>query len=1585
MKSVKRLALCLLAMLMLLAALPAAAEEDTQLQLTFIGMYATSDGGYAAKNLEGAFDVYYNGRIIGTVTSDANGSMPMPIAVSGNVQLVPVTDTIPEGITVNPQGYTVSIVPGRLNLAPIVVYAQAGLFRVHTESRAEFELISEVGDTVMTFSTDSKGDYALPTAIAAGQYTLRMTGSTAAISPWRDKIINILPYTGPDSVVLINAAYYYTPQITLRPATPTPAVTPKPVVTATPSPAPVTAKPTDGLSAEVSVQPTATYTPTPTPTATPVPTHGTLVLQGMGDLGAAASYSVSASGVTYGTGELLTGENAVVTGLKKGNYIVTIDLPENVLLTGLNGYPSVQRKVAQWLVTISNGKTSIYQLELSNAASVYGEVPDQTNVQVTISGSEIHTTEGVGAFSFTGIAPDTYSVTCVLPEGRYVGEGWSFVDMAGHTLAICKAELSGGEVLTLPAISEKELGRVSGVIYDENGAPLSGVSVSLTDGDGLVLATAVSGADGLWRIENVENGSYTLQYYNGRGGLLTDQYVVLTDEENHPNVMASQIIPASIRVSVFNDDNNNGTLNTYEGFVPGAVISLIRKDAGGETLVACVMTNASGEAFLNAPAGEYILRCELPEDYGYANRGSAEFITHSRMELSAERVQEANVSLLQGETLEFGIGAMQTCTLSGTYWHDLNADGVWQDDEPGLPGILVTADGARNGLHYETLTDENGYFEIRQIRNGTYNVCYYVPEGYVFTFKANAPAQYRSVMTVEAERVGKDQIVFERGDVVDEQNIGLVTECVVEGVCFLDENYNGVFDEGERVLPGVQIELFRQSNSKRLRTGVSDENGAYRFGNLRGDTFKIKVLLPTGYTFTVNIPGDPQANQVPPRDGKREQYLMNIDVENASTMPVMVGAICYGSISGVVYYDENCTGERETGEKTAQGIVVTLLDEEGHAVKSAKTNRSGAYTFDDLPPGDYCVSVSPAKGYAFTFAGEGSIITVESDGIGYSDAITLPMGDEVTGMDAGMIVPAKVSGTVFADANDNGRMDAGETGLEGAYVSLMNEAGTVSILQVESDGAFSFNPVKPGRYWLQYELPEAAVYANVTTGGNSITADGVTAVGEPFELSTGDEYKAPLCGGLYLGAISGYAYRDSDGSGAMDGAEGALAGLTLTLTPARNDLTEITVVTGADGAFSLTELRPGSYTLTVTCPEGYVLSQLPDVTLPVVHGLNTQSGTLVIGMGDAWLEQALGCVKPSAYTGYAWLDENLNGLRDAEERPAAGETVMLIEQRGGSVAAELTTAEDGSFRAEGLAPGMYTIACQLAPGMAGSVYGDSTFTEEDDRLLMTDIAIEEGAEYEGALLGLVRETTLSGHVWLDDNGATRMVTGAKVRLLMNGEVLAEATTEEDGLYTFGGLMPGAYTIDVQFPAGYLALEPGDRRITDGSLISILAQNDGNYGVSGVIDLRMAIDQLQMDMGSVKQGRLGDLCWLDLNGNGLQEMGEGGIPGVIITLMRNGSTVATTTSDQYGYYVFEKLYPGEYTLVVDAPAEVVPTQLRTDFPGIVSVLEESGVSVLVPVKSSGANYAADLGFVLVKEGKYPAGYGEGATQDWTKIE
>ena len=167
----------------------------------------------------------------------------------------------------------------------------------------------------------------------------------------------------------------------------------------------------------------------------------------------------------------------------------------------------------------------------------------------------------------------------------------------------------------------------------------------------------------------------------------------------------------------------------------------------------------------------------------------------------------------------------------------------------------------------------------------------------------------------------------------------------------------------------------------------------------------------------------------------------------------------------------------------------------------------------------------------------------------------------------------------------------------------------------------------------------------------------------------------------------------------------------------------------------------------------------------------------------------------------------------------------------------------------------------------------------------------------------------------------------------------------------------------------------------------MMQCSGRTGQSGTIELKMGRDLMDMNVGGVLPGTLGDLCWLDENGNGLQDSGEMGIPGVVIELVRGGETVAQTVSDQYGYYRFRDVYPAVYTLQVTAPDEVKPTQRREDVPLAASVLLEGEESVCVTgevtVESDTDCRNADLGFVLREQGKYPAGYGEGATQDWTK--
>jgi hypothetical protein len=65
--------------------------------------------------------------------------------------------------------------------------------------------------------------------------------------------------------------------------------------------------------------------------------------------------------------------------------------------------------------------------------------------------------------------------------------------------------------------------------------------------------------------------------------------------------------------------------------------------------------------------------------------------------------------------------------------------------------------------------------------------------------------------------------------------------------------------------------------------------------------------------------------------------------------------------------------------------------------------------------------------------------------------------------------------------------------------------------------------------------------------------------------------------------------------------------------------------------------------------------------------------------------------------------------------------------------------------------------------------------------------------------------------------------------------------------------------------------------------------------------------------------LGDLVWQDIDGDGVQDPGEPGIPGVTVTLYdSNGNVVATQVTDENGNYLFTGLQPGTYTVQFELP-------------------------------------------------------------------
>ena len=92
---------------------------------------------------------------------------------------------------------------------------------------------------------------------------------------------------------------------------------------------------------------------------------------------------------------------------------------------------------------------------------------------------------------------------------------------------------------------------------------------------------------------------------------------------------------------------------------------------------------------------------------------------------------------------------MPMAVVTGTVWNDVNADGIWQKEEPGIPGIRLTMTGGKDKINYEVYTDENGFYDFHQIKKGTSKVICQVPDEYVFTVKAKGELEVISRMTTD--------------------------------------------------------------------------------------------------------------------------------------------------------------------------------------------------------------------------------------------------------------------------------------------------------------------------------------------------------------------------------------------------------------------------------------------------------------------------------------------------------------------------------------------------------------------------------------------------------------------------------------------------------------------------------------------------------------------------------------------------------------------------------------------------------------------------------------------------------------------
>ncbi|MBC7220434.1 PKD domain-containing protein [Candidatus Bipolaricaulota bacterium] len=153
----------------------------------------------------------------------------------------------------------------------------------------------------------------------------------------------------------------------------------------------------------------------------------------------------------------------------------------------------------------------------------------------------------------------------------------------------------------------------------------------------------------------------------------------------------------------------------------------------------------------------------------------------------------------------------------------------------------------------------------------------------------------------------------------------------VEGTVFVDENGNGRPDPREPGVTGVVLAV----DGTQVSTGA---DGRFVFPPLAPGIYVLSIdRLPAGVRPQVELP-------------------LEVEVVLAGRTIVHIPCERLGEISGVVYDDQDRSGTRDAGEG-GLGRVRLVLERDGEMVAEAYTNPLGAFSFLDLPEGEYWVRV----------------------------------------------------------------------------------------------------------------------------------------------------------------------------------------------------------------------------------------------------------------------------------------------------------------------------------------------------------------------------------------------------------------------------------------------------------------------------------------------------------------------------------------------------------------------------------------------------------------------------------------------------
>ncbi|MBF1087042.1 MAG: carboxypeptidase regulatory-like domain-containing protein, partial [Schaalia sp.] len=726
-------------------------------------------------------------------------------------------------------------------------------------------------------------------------------------------------------------------------------------------------------------------------------------------------------------------------------------------------------------------------------------------------------------------------------------------------------------------------------------------------------------------------------------------------------------------------------------------------------------------------------------------------------------------------------------TLSGTIYND--ADAWWtfnEDKEKPFEGVtvrLLDADGNpvkdASGADITTKTDADGKYTFTRLPLSSYKV-----EVVAGTVKVDGTdvnlSDYKQTYgygsSTKRSEAGKGKLVTPTAIELTAAapnatkiDFAFVKPASVGNFVWFDANKDGIQDADEVGVAGVTVTLTDGAGNpvidldgNPVKPVTTDANGKYEFTNLMPnverivanageENYKVTFTPPAGYSATKSYAA---------ADGEKDSNGTESNVtltEGQNDETVDFGLVADGTIGDTLFWDvDNNGGSAPSGaDKPLAGVTVKLTYTTPAGVEktlTTVTDENGKYSFKDLAPGDYVVTVDKAslatvcpECTAQTHAPSGDLTASEGQELSLTSKVTLSPG-AMTNNDQDWAFTGLADTAILKAITDPD--EAAQASFEftpGAKVTytltLTNNGPGVAtgvkasdelpsgVSFVEAQGDGSYDPATgvwdlSGLTLAKGEVKKIAITVEVTGEGAGKLVTNVARITHQDQAGddpTNNESSASFKGGFNLG---GTIYRDSDASYSKSDSEQRFAGVTVALlnedgTPVLDsEGNPMTATTDEKGAYQFVGLAPASYRVVIVDPDKGDLAGLIPTQAYTGRGA-TEAAVTITNASVQGVD--FGLLAPATIGDRVWYDEDGNGADNGE--PGAPNVTVILKDANGVEVARTTTDSDGRYRFTGLIPGTYTVDIEVPAGYNAATTSMTVTVGEGEELLTVDFPL----------------------------------------------------------------------------------------------------------------------------------------------------------------------------------------------------------------------------------------------------------------------